>query len=135
MTSIFADTLYWVALINPKDQWRERALSVSRKLVETPIVTTDEVLAEVLNFFAESGEYLRREAVGNVREILLNESVEIISCSHERFLEAIDFYESRPDKGYSLTDCISMIVIREHGISEVLTHDNHFTQEGFRVLL
>jgi predicted nucleic acid-binding protein len=40
----------------------------------------------------------------------------------------------RSDKGYSLTDCISMIIMRQMGIAEVLTHDKHFTQEGFSIL-
>lgn len=135
MKKIFADTFYWVALINLKDQWRERALEASRDLLGVSIVTTDEVLTETLNYFAESGEFLRTKAVEDVRAILLNQNVEIISCEHERVLEAIDLYESRTDKGYILTDCISMIVMRKFGISEVLTHDPHFTQEGFQILL
>ncbi len=135
MRKIFADSFYWIALINPKDQWRKRALEASVNLVGSSIVTTDEVLTEVLNYFAESGEFLRQNAVRDARAILLNQNVEIVSGSHERFLEAIDFYESRRDKGYSLTDCISMIVCRARGITEVLTHDNHFEQEGLKILL
>ncbi|MBA3599669.1 MAG: hypothetical protein H0W45_00310 [Acidobacteria bacterium] len=50
-------------------------------------------------------------------------------------MESIRFYELRPDKGYSLTDCISRNVCREREIVEILTHDNHFTQEGFQTLL
>ena len=47
----------------------------------------------------------------------------------------MELYESRLDKGYSLTDCVSMQVMRERGISEVLTNDQHFAQEGFTILL
>jgi uncharacterized protein len=43
-------------------------------------------------------------------------------------------YKDRPDKEYSLTDCISMQVMRREGLTEVLTNDHHFTQEGFRIL-
>ncbi len=43
-------------------------------------------------------------------------------------------FDQRPDKGYSLTDCISMIVMKEMKITEILTHDRHFTQEGFKIL-
>jgi predicted nucleic acid-binding protein len=49
-------------------------------------------------------------------------------------LDALTFYESRPDKEYSLTDCISMQTMRREGITEVLTNDHHFTQEGFHIL-
>jgi predicted nucleic acid-binding protein len=51
------------------------------------------------------------------------------------FLDGLTLYESRPDKSYSLTDCIAMNVMRKRGITDVLTHDAHFTQEGFHILL
>lgn len=135
MRKVFADTFYWVALINLKDQWRERALEVSRKLVDVSIVTSDEVLTETLNYFAESGEFLRERAVKDVQAILLNQNVEIISCQHDKVLEAIEFYGKRLDKGYSLTDCISMLTMQSLNVQEILTHDNHFEQEGFKILL
>jgi predicted nucleic acid-binding protein len=59
----------------------------------------------------------------------------VIEHSHETFLAGLELYEARPDKGYSLTDCISMNLMRERGINEVLTHDHHFEQEGFTILL
>lgn len=62
-------------------------------------------------------------------------NVKVISCRHEKVLEAIDLYKARPDKGYSVTDCISMLVMGDFGITEVLTHDDHFRQEGFSILL
>ncbi len=135
MRKIFADTVYWVALINLEDQWRSNILKASKRVANVPIVTSDEVLVETLNYFAESGPYLRRIALENVRAILLNQSIGVISCSHDAFLDAVELYEKRPDKGYSLTDCISMNTCRELGISEILTHDDHFAQEGFTVLL
>lgn len=99
MRKIFADSFYWIALINPKDQWRPRALDVSQTLISVPIITTDEILTETLNYFAESGKFLRQTAVKNVQAILLDQNVEIISCTHERVLDAIEFYEGRADKG------------------------------------
>ncbi len=55
--------------------------------------------------------------------------------SHQTFLDGYALYKARPDKGYSLTDCISMQAMRQECISEILTHDDHFTQEGFIKLL
>jgi len=55
--------------------------------------------------------------------------------THQSFLDGLALYKARPDKEYSLTDCISMEAMRQEGISEILTHDNHFTQEGFTILL
>ncbi len=135
MKRIFADSFYWIALINPKDQWRTRALEASKSLIGVSIITTDKILTETLNYFAETGEFMRQNAARDVRAILLNQNVEIISCSHERILEAIDFYEKRSDKGYSLTDCISMLTMKNLDAQEILTHDNHFEQEGFAILL
>ena len=51
--------------------------------------------------------------------------------THTRFLAAITLYAQRPDKGYSLTDYISMQMMRELGLFDILTHDHHFAQEGF----
>jgi predicted nucleic acid-binding protein len=73
--------------------------------------------------------------VKDVNAILLNQNVKIIPCHHETVLDAIKLYGSRSDKGYSLTDCISMIVMKELGIIQILTHDEYFTQEGFEILL
>ncbi len=86
MRKVFADTFYWVALINIKDQWRKRAVEVSQNLIGIPFVTTDEILTETLNYFAESGIFFRQRAVENIQAILLNQNVEIISCRHEIIL-------------------------------------------------
>lgn len=125
MNKVFADTLYWIALINPKDQWRTAAVNASAK-IKSNLLTSDEVLTETLNYFSNARQETRVKAVNEVRAILLNVNIEIVSCSHNAFLDAVDLYENRPDKGYSLTDCISMNVCRHHGVSEVLTHDDHF---------
>jgi predicted nucleic acid-binding protein len=60
--------------------------------------------------------------------------VRVIAQSWESFLAGLDLYAARPDKGYSLTDCISMDAMRLEGLTEVLTNDRHFEQEGFRAL-
>lgn len=132
---IFADTLFWVAVINPKDQWHEKAVSVETNLDDCSFVTTEVVLIEVLNYFCAYGEEMRLKTVRVIDAILAREDIETVWQAPEIFLKAKDYYASRLDKGYSLTDCISMNVCREHNVTEILTHDHHFTQEGFRVLL
>jgi len=132
---VFADTIYWVALINPKDQWHASAISAKALLNGLRLVTTDVILIEVLNFFAEHGEEARFRAVSATEEILKNPDTEVVRHTHESFLAALTFYKARADKGYSLTDCISMNSMRELNISAVLTHDHHFEQEGFAILL
>ena len=135
MKKVFADSAYWIALINPKDQWRRRATEASRELGEFSIVTTDEILTETLNYYAESGEHFRGIVSREIEQILLNQNIEIIEATHENFLDGFELYRNRLDKSYSLTDCISMNQMRKRDINEILTHDHHFEQEGFQTLL
>jgi len=130
---VFADTFYWVALIHRKDASNKAALQWSRETGPVLICTTDEVLTEVLAF-CSFDEALRADAAKIVRSILSAHSVEVIPQSHESFLTGLALYEARPDKGYSLTDCISMETMRRERLIEVLTNDRHFEQEGFRAL-
>lgn len=78
---------------------------------------------------------MRAVTVRAIREALADPAVTIVSASDGQFLAGLDLYEARPDKGYSLVDCISMTVMREMGITAALTSDRHFEQEGFEVLL
>ncbi len=135
MRRIFVDTLFWIAITNPKDQWHQAAVTASASLEGCQLVTTEEVLTEVLNGFSAAGRVLRQEAADLVRELHADSHVMIHPQSHQTFLSGLALYQARPDKGYSLTDCISMEVMRQEGITEILTHDNHFTQEGFTILL
>lgn len=118
----------------PKDQWHESAVNFG-VFGRTPVVTTEEILIEVLNFFSGYGPGLRARVASLIRDVLLNPNFEIAVRDDASFLDAISLYESRLDKGYSLTDCISMNVCRQMDISDILTHDNHFKQEGFDILL
>jgi uncharacterized protein len=131
----FVDTLYFVALFNPRDQWHEQAVAASKLIGDTKLITTEEVLVELLNFFSEYGEKARRGAVTQAEGILNNANIDVARQSHDGFIAGLTLYKARPDKGYSLTDCISMHTMREQSISDILTHDDHFRQEGFTVLL
>jgi predicted nucleic acid-binding protein len=135
MRRVFADTLYLIAITNRKDQWHHAAKKVSRTLAGCHLVTTAEVLTEVLNAFSEAGQLLRQEAVELVRDLDADPNVTVHPQSHQSFLAGLILYEARPDKGYSQTDCISMAAMRQEGVTEVLTRDDHFTQEGFTKLL
>jgi uncharacterized protein len=107
---------------------------LASSLGPSPLVTTDEVLDEFLADFSSYGRRLRGRAARTVRDLLSNPSIEIIPQTRQSFLDGLALYEARPDKEYSLTDCISMVTMRQGGITEILTHDNHFIQEGFTIL-
>ena len=96
-------------------------------------VTSDWVLAEFLN--ACSAPARRTRAAGVVRELKNDATVEVVPASRESFESALEFHESRPDKEWGLIDCSSFLICRERGIQRVFTHDRHFRQAGFRVLL
>jgi|SRR5580658_1856095 predicted nucleic acid-binding protein len=134
MSALFAGTFYWIALADLTDGAHRRAMALTVERKDSLIVTTDEVLAEYLTFFAMAPEQMRRKAVTKSQRILENPGVRVIPQSRESFLAGMALYESRPDKGYSLTDCISMQTMRKEGLTEVLTNDRHFEQEGFLAL-
>jgi predicted nucleic acid-binding protein len=131
---LFADTFYWIALLNPRDPFHSAVMSYSRTLRGARVVMTDEVFTEVLNYWSGAGPYWRGLAVAQVRDLRKDPSIDVLPQTRADFDAALALYEARPDKGYSLTDCRSMVALRALGISEVLTNDHHFTQEGFTIL-
>jgi uncharacterized protein len=134
MTALFADTFYWIALADPNDSAHLKALALTAGLASSRIITTDEVLAEYLTFFAAAPVPARREAAAVVEDLLVSSAVQVIPQSRESFRAGLQLYRARPDKGYSLTDCISMQTMRRQGLKAALTNDRHFEQEGFRAI-
>jgi predicted nucleic acid-binding protein len=132
---VFADTLYWGAILHPTDQYRARVIRARAELGNVRLVTTDEVLSELLDGLAHRGTHLREASAHAVRTILGDPRVTVHPQSRESFLSGLRLYEERADKGYSMVDCISMAIMRRLAISEVLTSDHHCTQEGFNVVL
>ena len=135
MNGIFVDTFFWVALTDNRDRFHPLARKLAADLRFTPLFTSEIVLIELVNFFSEYGPHFRRAAVNRTREILESRQVTVVEMTNSRFLSGITLHSQRPDKGYSLTDCISMQMMRELGLFEILTHDHHFAQEGFVALM
>lgn len=135
MKAVFVDTLYRVAVVRPGDPWAEAARKARGSVGDALLVTTDEVLTEFLAALSRSGPRLRRQAAAMVRAIQDSGGVRVVPQSRETFLAGLGLYERRADKEYSLTDCVSMETMRSEGISEALTNDHHFTQEGFQALI
>ena len=134
MEKIFADTFYWIALINPRDDWHQRVVALTEKLDRIQIVTTDEILTEILNFLSCYGRSTRYRSTQIIQKMIFDPNIQIIPQTHSSFLQGLELYENRLDKEYSLTDCISMQIMAQMGITKILTHDKHFTQEGFDIL-
>ena len=135
MKMVFADTQYWIAIVRPNDPWGGSAKRAQSLLGQVRLLTTDEVLAEFVTALRTGGEHLRSQAVKMVRAILENPNVMVLPQSRDSFLRGLELYEKRPDKEYSLTDCISIDSMKSKSISQALTNDHHFGQEGFEVLM
>lgn len=132
MKTVFADTFYYLAVLNPDDAAHERAVRLS-EVIEGPVVTTAWVLTEVADALAAPTQ---RPGFMSLLTTLRDDPEVTIVPPHEELFEAgIDLYLRRPDKEWSLTDCISFVVMQERGIIEALTGDHHFEQAGFRPLL
>ena len=135
MAAVFVDTAFFVAILVSRDQWHELAMDARERLGDTPLLTTDEVFVEVLTAFSNTGDTGRRLAAEPVREVLDTSEIRVILQSRQSFLDGLARYENRPDKNYSLQDCIAMNVMEAEGITQVLTSDHNFEQEGFVVLM
>lgn len=135
MKSAFADTSYWIALLSPSDSLHERAESVSRTLISVQIFTSEMIFVELLNDFSYRGPLLRAAAVATIERLRRNPLVTIIPQSSILFQEALALYSSRGDKDWSLTDCASILIMQRYGITDAITHDQHFLQAGFKALL
>jgi predicted nucleic acid-binding protein len=135
MRPVFADSCYWIALLNSADGLHQKSVDVSASLGEFGIVTSESVILEFLNHYSGFNDFWRLRAVSSYRDIVNDPNVIILQHKTDRMDEAIQLYENRPDKHYSLTDCMSMIEMNYQGITEILTDDHHFTQESFLALL
>lgn len=129
---IFIDTQYVVALINQRDQFHRQAIELARKFDGRPFLTTDAVLIEIGNSLSRQ---FRSEAVGIIDRFSTSDDIEIVRITPDVLASALAIYRSHDDKSWGMTDCISFVVMRQAGIQDVLTHDQHFTQAGFRALL
>ena len=135
MSVVFADSGYWIALLNTSDQLHERALEVRDDVAGCTIVTSEMVLVEVMNHMSRGGRALRQAASTLLEELLDDPDVEIERQTSRQFEAASNMYAARPDQTWSLTDCASFIVMEQRGITEALAYDRDFEQAGFSALL
>lgn len=132
MNEVFVDSFYFFAILNPRDAAHARAVDFSGRST-APMVTTAWVLTEVADGLARSANrHVFRRLLANLRATPVNQ---VIPASDDLFEKGVALYDARPDKQWSLTDCISFVVMGERGIREALTGDHHYEQAGFAALL
>ena len=135
MSAVLADASYFIALFRPRDQWKETAQEARRRLGDVELVTTDEILTEFLTGVSRGGAVIREKAEEAVQEMLRNGNIRVIPQTRPSFLDGLNRFRRRLDKAYSLQDCIAMNVMDAEGITEILTTDHNFEQEGFTILM
>jgi predicted nucleic acid-binding protein len=133
MKQIFADTSYWIGLVNPRDQIHQKVIKITQQLFSVRLLTTEMVLGELLNSFSDSP--FRRAVAGMVLKLRNDRNVRIVPQTSEQFESALRRYKQAADKSWSLTDCASFDVMEAEQIQAALTHDQHFAQAGFETLL
>ena len=132
MKPVFADSWYYLALLIEDDAGHEKASKWSDGSTRH-ILLTDFILVEVGNVLTRGGG--RRRFMDLVRSVKSDASTVMIPADKGLVEQGLRLFAEREDKEWSLTDCISFVVMRQHGITEALTGDHHFEQAGFTVLL
>jgi predicted nucleic acid-binding protein len=135
MERVFADTGYWIALLNPHDELHEKASAIARDYSSGQVVTNEMVLTEFLNSFCEYGPRLRQAAARVVVALRDTSQIVVLPQTSQLFEKALKRYQNMADKGWSLTDCASFVIMEEERLTAALTHDRHFAQAGFQTLL
>jgi len=132
MSGVFADTFYFLALVNPNDQSHARAVAMALAIQEK-LVTTAWVLTKFAD--AMSAPVNRAVFTATLADLRSDPQVEIIPPDAALFELGLELYDGRPDKEWSLTDCISFVAMQKAGLKQALTGDRHFEQAGFIALL
>jgi uncharacterized protein len=127
---VFADSFYWIALLNPADAFHERARSTP---VSGRIVTSLAVQMEVMDAFC-TAPALRASALHFWECTACDPQVTVVGLDKDILDRAVKLLKSRMDKTWSFTDCISFEIMRQRGIEEALSADHHFRQAGFQTL-
>lgn len=135
MKTVFVDTSALIALGNKRDNFYHKAMNIRRELVKNQVefVTTNLVVVELCNAF--SGVRLRQNAIETVEGIYKSDKWKYIEADKQLMQQGFDLFKKMKDKEWGLVDCVSIVIARQLGLSEIFTHDHHFEQAGFTTLL
>lgn len=131
----FLDSSYAIALVSSNDQHHKRAVDISFKIENenAKLVTTRPILLEIGNSLARRS--LRKFGLDTLHRMSADTNLAIVELSSDLYDSALKLFSDRMDKEWGLVDCVSFVVMQEHGIEAALTTDRHFVQAGFRALL
>jgi uncharacterized protein len=132
MKAVFADTSYFTALANPSDEWHQRALEWG-DVLHCRILVTEYILLELGNALVRKAH--RSLFLNWVERVKTDKSIMFLAASRPLVARGLSLFARRPDKEWSLIDCISFEIMKQHKVETALTSDHHFVQAGFRALL
>ena len=132
MKPVFADTFYFIALLHVDDA-RHAAAAAYAAAAGRLVGTTVWVLTEVADGLAPYGARTQFEVL--LQSLNSDSQTEVVPADQSLWDRGVELYNDRPDKEWSLTDCISFIVMRDRNLTDALTGDHHFEQAGFHALL
>ena len=135
MDRLFLDTSYVIALSVPKDQNHKKAIQIADFLIidTAKLITTRAIALEIGNSL--SAQKYRQAAVELLESLDEDPDVEIIPITEDLYRRGLQLFKDRADKEWGIIDCISFVVMEDQGISNALTADKHFQQNGFKALL
>jgi uncharacterized protein len=130
--TIFLDTSFVLALELKDEQHHPLAMNHWRLVATSKpnLVTTSYVFDEVVTFFNSRNRHDKAVEVGD--RLLSSSAIQLVHVEEALFLEGWEYFQQHNDKSYSLTDCISFIVMAKRKITVALTFDRHFVQAGFQ---
>ena len=135
MNRCFVDTACRIALLNKRDHLHKTVDTLYKRQMESgsSLVTTSSVLTETSNALCHPA--FKPSIIAFRRRLESSPRVEIVFVDPDLWSKGWNIYETRLDKAWSLTDCISFAVMKERGLSDALTGDRHFVQAGYHALL
>lgn len=130
---LFLDTAFIQALLNPRDDYHNQAKQLFPRIrAASEAWITEAIFAEVGNALSA---FNRNGAVQFIQQCYRTDNIKIVSVDTELLMQALALYQSRPDKTWGLTDCISFVVMQQQSLTDAVTGDRHFVQAGFRALM
>jgi len=129
---MFVDTSGFFSIHSEADKHHEKADEIYNHSWFR--LTTNYVLDEFVAL-ASARKLSREKILAFSEEVLIDETVEIVWINKNLHTKAVELLKKRKDKSYSLCDAVSFAIMRERRITEALSTDHHFEQEGFIRLL
>lgn len=130
---LFLDTAFIQALLNPRDDYHNQAKQLFPRIrAASEVWITEAIFAEVGNALSA---FNRNGAVQFIQQCYRTDNIKIVSVDTELLMQALALYQSRSDKTWGLTDCISFVVMQQNNVTDAVTGDRHFVQAGFRALM